>query len=124
MADYGFKHNGKVFTPNGSTVSLVENEARNAALEKTELDEWKTQPQNACAYVVGWEIRTWLGTTLGRIVSRHSWTNNFGARIEWIKAEGTNGATYSGRYGSDWAQLVRLRKVANLGASSNRRMKW
>ena len=49
--DYGFIHEGCVHTPNGTSVSLEENEARNAAIEAAELAHWQSKPDRFIAYV-------------------------------------------------------------------------
>lgn len=49
--DYGFEHEGRVFTPNGTAdVSPADNEARNKAIEQAELARWQTQPEHMLAY--------------------------------------------------------------------------
>ena len=113
--DYGFTHEGRVFTPNGSTVSLAENEARNKALEAAELEQWATCPHDFAAYVTNdRRVTTWLGTQIGRVVALTTFHNHLtGSRMDCVTVRGTNGAIYRGRYGSDWSQLVRLRKSAS-----------
>lgn len=45
MADYGFAHDGKVYTPNGTPgIALVANEDRNRAIEHAELETWAGAP--------------------------------------------------------------------------------
>ena len=48
---------------------------------------------------------------LGRIVSRRVRWSNFGHNETYVRVRGNNGALYYGRYGSDWTQAVRLRKL-------------
>ena len=51
MADYGFVHNGEVYTPNGtSTLQPEQNADRNAAIEAAELDAWLACPDVAVVY--------------------------------------------------------------------------
>ena len=51
MSDYGFEHNGQVYTPNGTTgVSVAENEQRNRAIEQAELADWRMRPSHVLAY--------------------------------------------------------------------------
>jgi hypothetical protein len=71
--DYGFAHQGKVYTPNG-TVGITDAVAHNTALEGTELDWLKTGPQKLFLYVrhinsplgIGnpYQITTWPGTVV------------------------------------------------------------
>jgi len=112
MSDYGYVLEGRVFTPGQSTVSLAECEARNKALEAAELEQWATCPDDFAAYVSNdRRVTTWLGTQIGRVVALTTFHNHLtGSRMDCITVRGTNGATYRGRYGSDWSTLVRLRK--------------
>lgn len=48
--DYGFTHEGKVYTPNGSAVSVDATAARNAAIEAAELTAWSTCPDGTVGY--------------------------------------------------------------------------
>lgn len=50
MADYGFEHNGSIFTPNGTAVAAEDNTDRNAAIEQWELAEWRMRPRAMMAY--------------------------------------------------------------------------
>lgn len=59
----------------------------------------------------GDKVATWLGTQLGTVTRASTYMNNLGARITAIRFKGTNGAEYYGRYGADWSQLCRVRKV-------------
>lgn len=116
MANYAITHNGKVFTPDGKGTALLPPNAvvdeHNKAIEASELAEWANKPDRAVAYVSGGNITTWLGTKMGYVVRSNTVRNNFGARITYIRAQGSNGAMYYGKYGADWSQLVRLRKIA------------
>lgn len=48
--DYGFTHQGKVYTPNGTGISPAESEARNKEIEAKELATWQTRPDGVLAY--------------------------------------------------------------------------
>jgi hypothetical protein len=50
MADYGFVHDGKVYTPNQTAVDSTEVDARNKAIEKGELTYWQGKPDRMLAY--------------------------------------------------------------------------
>ena len=51
MSDYGFVHDGLTFTPNGTSgISAADNDDRNKAIERAELEHWKTAPAHAVAY--------------------------------------------------------------------------
>lgn len=107
---YVFEFQGGKFDPDGKA-SVADSDAHNKAVEAAELALWKTQPAHFAAYVTDKGIGTWLGTSIGTIIDRRRYRNNLGARIEYVKVRGDNGAVYSGRYGFDWSQLVRLRRV-------------
>jgi hypothetical protein len=109
-AGYIFEHVGERFAPDGRVDGPVDVQAHNEALETQELALWSTKPELHCAYVTGTKVATWLGAELGEIKASSVHRNNFGARITCVTVSGNNGATYHGRYGSDWSQLVRLRK--------------
>lgn len=112
--DYGFTHDGKVFTPNGTTgVSVVENDGRNAAIEANELARWAEQPATAIGYYDETKrtVSTWRGATLGTITESRIYRHNFGARFIAIKVLGTNGARYYGRASYDNGNVIRLRKT-------------
>jgi len=113
MSDYGYVLEGRVFTPNQTAVSLAECEARNKALEAAELEQWATCPDDFAAYVSNdRRVTTWLGTQIGRVVALTTYRNGLtGSRMDCVTVRGTNGATYRGRYGSDWSQCVRLRRA-------------
>lgn len=112
--DYGIEHEGKVYTPNGTNVRPDDNAKRNAEIERAELKEWRTKPDRWAGYVVKGRFTTWLGTDIGRVeVTSHwsQWSRHLGlCTMTAIRVHGTNGAVYHGRYGSDWAQLCRVRR--------------
>lgn len=110
--DYGFTHDGRVFTPNGTRgISPDENEARNVALEQAELLRWATKPDRFCAYHHdGHAISTWKGTQIGTVINSHDYRNNFGHRERYVHVRGNNGAFYHARYGYERSHLVRLRR--------------
>ena len=64
--DYGFVHQDRVFTPNGSTVSAEENTARNAAIQAAEIAHWATQPEEMIGY---YHFPAESGTLFGRVRS-------------------------------------------------------
>lgn len=110
--DYGFTHEGKVFTPNRTPVSPAENKARNKAIEAAELADWANRPDVFMAYYkfpaekggkqyrqdfypllgnygAGWAtVSTWLGTELGTITSAHVYPRNFGSRVVSMRVRG------------------------------------
>jgi hypothetical protein len=107
---YTFAGHGP-FAPEGAVpMTTAQVEEHNAALEADELAQWQACPAVFAAYVTDKGVHTWRGVKLGKIKHQSSYRNNLGARITCITIIGTNGAIYSGRYGSDWSQLVRLRK--------------
>jgi hypothetical protein len=112
--DYGFMHEGRVFTPNESVITPDDNAERNAAIERAELHEWRRRPERFLGYVgefrTSSQLTTWTGKPLGTILSLTTRRNNFGHRETHVTIAGNNGARYHGRYGSDWSQLVRIRK--------------
>lgn len=119
MPDYGIIHEGRIFTPNCSDVSTQENADRNKTIEQSELDRWTGKPDFFVAYIVQDHnpdsphftiATTWPGTQIGYVSYSETRTNNFGHRERYVRVEGTNGARYWGRYGSDWSQACRLRK--------------
>lgn len=127
--DYGFTHQGRVYTPNGTTgIEPAEVEARNKAIEAHELAAWTTCPDGVIAYyhfsqtqqprpytssfhpgLNGAYVSTWLGTRIGTIVEAHVYRHNFGSRMVAITVKGTNGATYHGRASWDNGDCIRLR---------------
>ena len=110
MTGYAFAFGSGVFTPDGRA-DIPDVDAHNKALEASELDAWSQKPDYFAVYVSNDRtVSTWLGTTIGRVVSLSSYRNNLGARIDCLTVQGTNGATYHGRYGSDWSQLVHLHR--------------
>lgn len=117
---YAFKHDGKAFTPEGLLPEGSDPEAHNKALEAAELAAWAEAPDRAVAYVTlstapkageSYILTTWLGTKLGDIDRYRDYRDGLGHNMRSIKARGTNGAAYYGRYGYDWSQAVRLRKA-------------
>ena len=109
---YAFTFNGAAYTPDGRAPELdapADTAAYNAAVEAAELEAWAKAPDRFAAYAADGKIVTWSGKELGRITSRTVYRNNLG-KIAAITAQGSNGATYHGRYGPDWSQLVRLRR--------------
>ncbi len=132
LMDYGITHQGQVVTPNQTAgVSPEDNQARNKAIEQAELDHWKTQPDRMTAYYdfpnhpegtrmpyrisfypsnTGAKVTTWLGTTLGDIVSAKVYRHNFGFRMVSITVRATNGACYYGRASWDNGDVINLRK--------------
>lgn len=133
MADYGFVHEGRVYTPNGTAgIDPAASDARNRAMEADELAAWAGQPDHFVGYydfpamtspdrpspwrqgfeprLAGSRVTTWLGSELGRITKARVYTNNFGARLVSITVHGSNGATYHGRASWDWGSIVRLHR--------------
>jgi len=133
--DYGFAHEGKVYTPNATPdIQPAENQDRNRAIEQAELAHWATSPDVLLAYYHFPQheapgpkyhayredfypirqrayVSTWLGTRLGTIISAHVYRHNFGGRFISLEVLGTNGAIYHGRASYDWGQCVTLRKA-------------
>lgn len=122
---YAIEFEGQAFTPAGKA-PLNDVEGHNKALEAAELAKWAEQPERWYVYVTatggnnrpatgsiqrGDKVTTWLGTPLGTIVYARTFHHNFGSRMTSIRFKGTNGAEYAGRFGSDWSQLCRVRKV-------------
>lgn len=112
MPGYVFAFNGAQLDPNGRA-NVPDVDTHNRAVEAKELEAWFAAPDHWCAYDTGAPtLSTWLGTPIARIVSRRTWRNALtGSRMTYIRAKGTNGATYGGSFGSDWSQLVRLHKL-------------
>lgn len=133
MNDYGFEHNGRVFTPNGTVdISPAANDARNRAIEAAELAHWQTKPDRMLAYyrfigheqrpnkqyrenfypsLTGASVSTWANVRLGTIISARVYRHNFGSRMVSIRVRGSNGAIYYGRASWDWGTCITLRKV-------------
>lgn len=110
--DYAFVHQGKAFTPNQSQVPADQANEHNARLEAIELAAWAAQPDSWQVYVTDKsEVTTWTGKVLGTILERNTYRGNIARNMTSIRFRGTNGAVYYGRYGSDWSQLCRVRKV-------------
>lgn len=132
MSDYAFVHEGKAYTPNGTT-SIADPEAHNRAIEQAELRAWAEAPDRFVAYYsiptsadgstiyygrgareqLGKDayVSTWLGTRLGDITYATRYRHNFGHRFVSIAMRGTNGATYYGRASWDGGNVIRLRKA-------------
>ena len=121
---YAIAFEGKTFTPDGQA-NIDDIAAHNASIEAAELAEWATAPDHFACYIVqktddGFtrsQAETWLGTPLARVpgsVIYNTYRNRLtGTKMSCVKVYGTNGATYVGRFGSDWSQFCRLRKVKN-----------
>jgi hypothetical protein len=118
MTGYIFEHEGKQYDPNGVVLDTAANvEAHNLSMNEAELSLWAQKPNRFVAYIVKrddtrYVPTTWLGTELGRVIERRRHRNNLtGSRMEYVKIRGNNGALYSGTYGCDWSEAVRLRKI-------------
>ena len=108
---YAFQHEGRTFTPDGVAPAIVD-KAHNTAVEAAELAEWAKQPERFAAYMPAQHDydmarrRDRAGCLVEHVPQpAYRLMDASGSR------QGTNGATYSGRYGSDWSQLVRLRRT-------------
>lgn len=127
MSDYGFEHDGKVFTPNGTPgISPEENTDRNRAIEVAELEHWKTHPDRGIAYFKLWGgmdgtpggfgthpgdvVTTWLGTDIGSITSVSVYRHNFGGRFISLRCR-IHGVEYYGRASYDNGSIIRLRRA-------------
>jgi hypothetical protein len=111
--DYGFTHDGQVFTPNGTSVDVAANDARNAEIEHMELARWDHQPARHLAYYTEHgTVTTWRGTVLGTITGRRIYRHNFGGRFIVLSVLGTNGVRYYGRASYDNGNCIHLRKGA------------
>ncbi len=116
MTDYGFKHEGQIFTPNATPVSAEDNNTRNKAIEAAELALWAAQPDSFAVYINksadgSYRATTWLGTVLAHNVIRSRIDHNMSRKMMAVRFRGTNGANYYGRYGADWSELCRVRKA-------------
>lgn len=109
---YIYEFQGRQFTPNGPA-DVSDAGAHNAALEHAELAEWHQGPSRFYGYVdADRKVTTWLGTVIGYVSESHVYRNNLtGSETRHIRVIGTNGRVYSGRYGWEWSQLVRLHRV-------------
>lgn len=118
MVGYVFTHGGQQFAPEGR-VQLDDPAEHNRELERVALAYWQTKPNTFAAYVTledgpvrHYKVGTWLGSSLGQIVEMRRHRNNLtGSSMQYVKVRGNNGATYSGTYGHEWSQLVRLRRI-------------
>ena len=111
---YVFDFGGRKYDPNGA-VQVSDVETHNRAVEAAELATWAAQPDRWIVYVdahyAGANVKTWIGTVIGTITYANTFHHNFGSRMTTIRFRGTNGATYAGRFGSDWSQACKVRKV-------------
>jgi hypothetical protein len=93
----------------------------NREVEAMQLKIWTGKPEREVVYIVqradGLFAETWLGTVMCKSVVRikNKW-KMFTRRGEpytmcSIEFLGTNGARYTGRYGSDWTQACRVRRA-------------
>lgn len=111
--DYGFIHEGKTFTPNGTpNIDPTTSDARNRDLERAELARWNERPTVHLAYYDDKTrvVSTWLGTQIGTITTCHIYRHNFGARMITLTVQGNNGAQYHGRASYDNGTCIRLRR--------------
>lgn len=108
--NYGFVHQGRVYTPDGSTVNLADNDLRNALLNQQELAIWKARPQTVIAYYTDTTVTTWMGDVLGTITSRKVIQHNMGGRFIVLRVKATNGRTYHGRASYDNGNIIRLHR--------------
>lgn len=129
--DYGFTHEGRVFTPNGTTgISPAENDARNRALTAAELEHWRTNPDRMRAYykfplglrpairyrgecypyLTDASVTTWTGEHLGTITAARVYQHNFGGRFVSVRVRSITGAEYHGRASWDWGNCILLRR--------------
>jgi|SRR3990172_1678234 len=100
----------------------------NRAIEAAELERWQTKPDRQLAYfafvppptprqylraftIIGkGSVSTWLGTTIGSVLSARVYSHNFGGRILTLRVRGTNGAEYYGRASWDHGTCIWLRR--------------
>lgn len=112
--DYGFIHDGRVYTPNASTdIPVGSNDERNKAIEARELEIWDSRPDRFVAYydLQRKQVSTWLGTVVGDILTSRVYRHNLGGRFVSLRMRGTNGATYYGRASYDWGTVIKLRRA-------------
>ena len=115
MSGYAIEFKGNVFTPNGRA-DIADTQAHNAAIERQELQAWAAKPDHWVVYVTDAGntdiVTTWLGTKLGDIYWSRTYRGGFGGtRMRAIQFRGTNGESYHGRFGYDWGELCRVRKM-------------
>lgn len=111
MTGYVWEHEGRQFDPDGKA-NVDDAAEHNAKLTAAELAHWATKPDRMLVYHVGNEIQTFMGAVLGRVTDKRMLVNNLtGTLMLSLRIRGNNGADYYGRYGSDWSQAVRIRKV-------------
>lgn len=131
--DYGFAHDGKVYTPNGTQgIGTAENETRNKALETRELERIATAPERITAYYDFPEDRemrggtqyastfrpslrdahvtTWMGTRIGTITSARVYLHNWNSRMVSMNVT-INGIGYYGRASWDHGTCINLRRA-------------
>lgn len=115
--DYGFEHNGAVYT-SGKTpnIAAAENAPRNASIEAAELAAWARRPDHFYCYVTpgSRDVMTWLGTRIGTVESLTRFKTNLSREITAITVRGTNGATYHGRFGSERSYYCKLTKCKDI----------
>jgi hypothetical protein len=132
--DYGFAHEGKVFTPNGTVgVPVQDNDARNREQEKAEIEWLKTAPEKLFLYVrepkrdkyerlgnghwgepeYRYAITTWLGTVVSSACAVGDRANvGFGFHTYRRSVDCTIfGTRYVGWYLESSGQYCRLRKA-------------
>lgn len=131
--DYGFEHDGKVFTPNGTSVKPAENAQRNSAIRDAELKRWAAKPDRWAVYIVAnpeWKdnqqgfngafyptryiATNWQGDVLAYRVSVKTFVSNFGHRMRAVRFRATNGAAYYGKLG-EHTELCRIKRVKEIG---------
>ena len=123
MAQYIFSHQGTHYTPNGIVQGVADVTEHNAQLTRAELAAWATQPARHGGYVTFARhgqpftgqrvtVATWTGEPLGAGCVTGVFRNNLtGSRTVSLRIRGTNGATYTGRFGDEWSEFCRLRKT-------------
>ena len=126
------------YSPAGK-VAGVDAADHNAQLTRMELAAWALQPADYCGYVTflvgdtpvntsnafghrraslprqgqAVTLTTWTGELLGQGIVTGVFRNNLtGSRTVAIRITGTNGATYTGRFGDEWSQLCRIRRTS------------
>lgn len=123
MSDYGFTHQGKVFTPNGTKVLEDEKQARNEQIRQEQLKEWMARPERFTAYVkepeVGSEVILWLGDVIGKVTwcknQEKCKANGEPYTMTYVSVRGTNGVGYYGRYNSSDSQAINLTRAFSGG---------
>ena len=127
IVDFGEK--GK-FTPDKRVGDSIDVEAHNNQVEREELEGWNTAPSRWGGYIkltndpmvrASITLTTWRGHVLGTGKITGEYRNNFGARIRCVVIRGTNGYEYSGRYGYDGGDFIRLKRGKPFPARKGRR---